>query len=124
MTTCDEHGSLMDEESLVELAGSGFRERVLAGEYEALGAAGVAETVAKAGAAAGLQEEIGVLRVALARLLEEETDAAKFATGVARLVGVAVQAARVQQGRGGLGSQEAAVATAVRRIIDEGAWDG
>ncbi|MGI9252498.1 MAG: hypothetical protein ACR2J8_02030 [Thermomicrobiales bacterium] len=100
--------------------GEVFRERVMAGAYEALGARGVAETVARAGAAPGLREEIGVVRVALARLLEEEKDASKFAAGVARLVTVAVQAARVEmsQGASGSGSEVSReMEEAVRRIV-------
>jgi hypothetical protein len=79
-------------------AANRFREKVLAGAYRALAEEGVASVVAEAGAEPGLRGEIGVVRVALARLLEEEPDAGRFAQGVARLVAVAVQAARVQRG--------------------------
>ena len=79
-------------------AANRFREKVLAGAYRALSEGGVASVVAEAGAEPGLRGEIGVVRVALARLLEEEPDAGRFAQGVARLVAVAVQAARVQRG--------------------------
>ncbi len=79
-------------------AANRFREKVLAGAYRVLAEEGVASVVAEAGAEPGLRGEIGVVRVALARLLEEEPDAGRFAQGVARLVAVAVQAARVQRG--------------------------
>lgn len=87
-----------------EAAGSPFLERVQAGEYRALGEPGLAETVARAGEPRGLATEIGMVRVALARLLEEEPDAGKFAAGVARLVAVAVQAARAEQSAAGAGA--------------------
>jgi hypothetical protein len=113
-----------------ERPGARFRERALAGEYEGLRAAGVARTVMQAGAAPGLQEEIGMVRVALSRLLEEETDASAFATGVARLVSVAVQAARVERdrererererARPGGGAAALEVEALVRRLVEEG----
>ena len=79
-------------------AGSRFLENIRSGTYRALAEEGVARVVAEAGAEPGLRAEIGLVRVALARLLEEEPDAGRFALGVARLVAVAVQAARVQRG--------------------------
>ncbi len=102
-------------------AGGRFRERAIAGEYEGLRAAGLARTVGTAGEPPGLREEIGMVRIALARLLEEETDAAAFAAGVARLVSVAVQAARVELGAGGRGGEAGlAVDGVMRRLIEEG----
>ncbi len=100
-----------------EAVGSRFLARVQAGEYRALGEPGLAETVARAGEPRGLATEIGMIRVALARLLEEEGDAGKFAAGVARLVAVAVQAARMEQatGPGGIEADLATVLAALRR---------
>jgi len=79
-------------------AGSRFLENISSGTYRALAEEGVARVVAEAGAEPGLRAEIGLVRVALARLLEEEPNAGRFAQGVARLVAVAVQAAHVQRG--------------------------
>ena len=126
--TCRVHaGAAVDDWESAELGASAevteppanrFREQVLTGAYRALAEEGVASVVAVAGAEPGLRGEIGVVRVALARLLEEEPDAGRFAQGVARLVAVAVQAARVQRGLAepaGEGPLEAAL----RRMLAE-----
>jgi hypothetical protein len=94
-----------------------FLARVRAGEYRALAEEGLAETVARAAQGPGLAAEIGMVRVALARLLEEEPDAGRFATGVARLVAVAVQAARVE--RAGAGAEDADLAALVAALRRE-----
>ncbi len=59
--------------------------------------------IAQAAAERSLADEIGALRFVLARLLAEEQgqDAAKLAASVARVAGVAVQAARAQRAIGG-----------------------
>jgi hypothetical protein len=49
-----------------------------------------------AAAEPGLETEIGAVRIALLRLLDEEADPARLATGVARLTAVAVQAGHLQ----------------------------
>lgn len=104
--------------------GERFREQAMTGTYEGLRSRGAAATVGRAAEAPGLREEIGMVRLALARLLEEETDAAAFAAGVARLVSVAVQAAKAEQARGegrgpghGPGQDLAAV---TERVLREG----
>jgi hypothetical protein len=76
-----------------------FRARVAAGDYEAVLGRGLRDTLRGAAADSGLEAEIGALRLALARLLDEEADASRLAAGVARVAGVAVQAARLRQGR-------------------------
>ncbi|CAA9563466.1 MAG: hypothetical protein AVDCRST_MAG59-2792 [uncultured Thermomicrobiales bacterium] len=111
-------GSAMREEPA-----SRFREKVLSGAYRALAEEGVAGVVAEAGAEPGLRGEIGVVRVALARLLEEEADAGRFAQGVARLVAVAVQAARVQQGLAETAGDGPFEAT-LRRVMAEANHEG
>jgi hypothetical protein len=55
------------------------------------------EVLAQAAAERSLVDEIGALRVTLARLLAEEEDPSKLAAGVARIAGVAIQAARAQR---------------------------
>jgi hypothetical protein len=77
-----------------------FRARVAAGDYDAVLRPGLRDTLRGAAADSGLEAEIGALRLALARLLDEEADASRLATGVARVAGVAVQAARLRQGQG------------------------
>jgi len=75
-----------------------FRARVAAGDYDAVLGPGLRGTLHGAAADAGLKTEIGALRLALVRLLEEERDPSRLAAGVARVVGVAVQAARLRHG--------------------------
>jgi hypothetical protein len=116
---CAAHAGWQDGEE-VERVPSHFQERVRAGEYEGLRAAGVAETLERAAAGPGLRDEIGVVRVALARLLEEEADAGKFAMAVARLVSVAVQAARVERGQASGAGLAADLEAAVQRVVAEG----
>jgi hypothetical protein len=58
----------------------------------------------------GLSEEIGALRFVLQRLLAEEDDLARLATGVARIASVVVQAAKAQQTMTGNRSDELAEA--------------
>ena len=53
--------------------------------------------IAQAAAERGVLEEIGALRLVLARLLVEEDDLTKLAANVARVASVAVQAARAQR---------------------------
>ncbi len=45
----------------------------------------------------GVNEELGAIRFALAKLLAEEQDASKLAAGVARLTSAAVQAMKMGQ---------------------------
>jgi len=100
-----------------------FRERALAGDYPALHDPGLAETLARAALPHGLGAEAGALRVALARLIEEERDPSRFAAGVARLVAVAVQVAQAQRAAGA--AAEAAVAEArANALIDLGRGGG
>jgi hypothetical protein len=76
---------------------AGFRARLATGDYDALLGAGLRGALQGAAADEGLEAEIGALRLALARLLQEEADPSRLATGVARVAGVAVQAARLRR---------------------------
>ena len=78
-----------------------FRARLARGEYRALFEPPLGEVLAQAAAERPLVDEIGALRVTLARLLAEEEDPSKLAAGVARVAGVAIQAARAQRQVGG-----------------------
>ena len=77
-----------------------FRARLAAGNADALVRPELREGLRVVAADAGVEAEVGALRVALARLLEEEGDASRLAAGVARVAGVAVQAAKLRQGGG------------------------
>jgi hypothetical protein len=77
-------------------SGSLFRARLAAGDYDALIGQGLRRTLQRAAADSSLEAEIGALRVALAKLLNEEDDASRLAAGVSRVAGVAVQAARLR----------------------------
>lgn len=88
-----------------------FRERLAAGDYNALLGPGLQGTLRGAAADSGLEAEIGALRLALARLLQEEDDPSRLASGIARVAGVSVQAARQRQsGHSNLDEFRAAVA--------------
>jgi hypothetical protein len=95
----------MGAERAIERDGGGdrmaaFRARLAAGNADALVSPELREGLRVVAADAGVEAEVGALRVALARLLEEEGDASRLAAGVARVAGVAVQAAKLRQGGG------------------------
>lgn len=74
-----------------------LRRRLAEGDYRTLYERRLGEVIAQAAALGGLADEIGALRFVLARLLAEEDDVSKLATGVARVTAVAVNAARTQR---------------------------
>ncbi len=94
-----------------------FRERLEEGNYRALFDASLARVIAEAAAERGLVEEIGALRLVLARLLVEEDDLSKLAANVARVASVAVQAARAQRAMSGEVAQ--GLTEALTRILIE-----
>ena len=75
-----------------------FRERLVAGSYDAVIGEGLRSTLRGAAADTGLEAEIGALRLVLVRLLNEECDPSRLAAGVSRVAGVAIQAARLRNG--------------------------
>jgi hypothetical protein len=75
-----------------------FRARLAAGDYDAVLGPALRRVLRGAAADPGMEAEIGALRLALIRLLDEERDPSRLAAGVARLASVAVQAARLRQG--------------------------
>lgn len=91
-----------------------FRARLAAGDADALVGPELRAGLRGVGADPGVDAEVGALRVALARLLEEEGDASRLAAGIARVAGVAMQAARLRPG----GSNEETRAT-LRRVLAE-----
>lgn len=81
-------------------ASIGFQERLEARSYEALYDGPIANVMHQAAAMVaekGLLDELGALRIVLARLVMEEQDLTRLATNVARVAHVAVQAARAQR---------------------------
>lgn len=77
--------------------GEEFRRRLDEGDYRRLFDEKLKAVIAQAAVERGLADEIGALRVVLARLLLEETDLSKLVAGVSRLASVTVQAARAQR---------------------------
>src|SRR5215204_4722596 len=74
-----------------------FRERVARGRYDELIDPQLRAVLREGAAIRGVAEELGAIRFALAKLLTEEEDAGKLASGVARLISAAVQAMRMGQ---------------------------
>jgi hypothetical protein len=74
-----------------------FRARLENGDYRDLFGDQLAEVMAQAAAEAGVADELGALRVVMARLLAEEDDLEVLATLIARIASVSVQAARAQR---------------------------
>ncbi|MDQ3693714.1 MAG: hypothetical protein M3464_08805 [Chloroflexota bacterium] len=75
-----------------------FERRVARGEYGELFDARLREVMAQAAAERGIAEEIGALRVVLARLMTDPgIDPLQLAHGVARVAGTTVRAMRMQQ---------------------------
>jgi hypothetical protein len=77
-----------------------FRERVEQGRYDGLLDSSVRKVLREGAAIRGVDEELGAIRFALAKLLAEEPDASKLASGVARLTSAAVQAMKLGQSIG------------------------
>lgn len=103
-TFCQRHRDGDDDDLLGQLprgAEEGrqesFAERLSAGDYTSLLPPGLRDALRQASADAGLEAEMGALRVALLRLLQEERDPSRMAAGIARVAGVALQALRQQQ---------------------------
>ncbi len=90
---CARHRELDDEAGA---PAPRFWQRLDAASYQALLGEALRAVLTQAAADRSLGDEIGALRVTLARLLVEEDDVAKLATNVARVARVAVQAAQVR----------------------------
>jgi hypothetical protein len=94
-----------------------FRARLEEGDYRRLLGAAIHSVIQQAAAEPGLDDEIGMLRVVLARLLMEEGDPAKLAAGAARIAQVAVQAARARHAL--QGHQADNLTDAITQILTE-----
>ena len=78
-------------------ASAAFRARLESGDYRALLGRRLGEVMAEAAGEAGVGDELGALRVVMARLLTEEDDLEVLAPLVARIASVSIQAARAQR---------------------------
>lgn len=94
-----------------------FRARIEEGDYRRLMGAALHSVIQQASEAPGLDDEVGMLRVVLARLLVEEDDPAKLASGAARIAHVAVQAARARHAL--RGDQAENLTEAIATILTE-----
>lgn len=111
---CARHREVDDEAAA---PGSGFRRRLEAASYRELVGEALGVVLTQAAADRSLGDEIGALRVTLARLLVEEDDIGKLAANVARVAAVAVQAARVQSAIATEQTED--VATEIVRTLEE-----
>ena len=94
-----------------------FERRLARGEYRHLFGEVLREIIRQAANEPGLADEIGVLRIVLARLLVEESDPKHLAASVSRVAAVAIQAARAQ--RAISGAQADGLTDAITRILIE-----
>ena len=98
-----------DGANLGDAGAAAFRARLATGDYETVVGPELRRVLQGALVAPDLEEELGAVRVSLARLIHEERDPSRLAAGVARLTSVAVQAARLRQS----GNAEADTITAI-----------
>jgi hypothetical protein len=82
-------------------AATAFRARLEAGDYRELFGGRLGELMARAAEEAGVTQELGALRIVMARLMEEEDDLIELAPLIARIASVSIQAARVQRAMSG-----------------------
>jgi hypothetical protein len=100
LTTSDSSGNSPDSRPTTHdsaAAAAAFRARLEAGDYRALLGRRLGEVMAEAAGEAGVGDELGALRVVMARLLTEEEDLVVLAPLVARIASVSIQAARAQR---------------------------
>jgi len=76
-----------------------FRQQVMRGEYAAVFGAKFEEMLTESGTEHDLTGEIGMLRIAMRRVLTEEEDPAKMAHGLAKLSGALGRAIVLQEQR-------------------------
>ena len=94
-----------------------FHQRRDASDYRRLFGERMDALMAAAAEEEGIEDEIGVLRILLARLMVEEADPLKLAEAVARIAGVSVQAARVRHAISGKRTES--FTDAVARVLEE-----
>lgn len=91
----DRAGHRQDELELRAKQRELFRERLQRGDYDGLYERSLRSIMEKGAAVHGIGEELGAVRYALARLVNEEEDPNRLAAGVARLATATVQLLRV-----------------------------
>jgi hypothetical protein len=118
---CGRHAELIvdvvDEPGEIDERAAEFERRLAQGDYRHLFGQVLREIVEQAAGEPGLADEIGVLRVVLARLMVEERDPKQLAESVSRVAAVAIQAARAQ--RAIRGEQAEGFTNAVTQILME-----
>lgn len=120
---CTRHASEVDGEigppelDALDERTAEFERRLARGEYRHLFGEVLREIIKQAANEPGLADEIGVLRIVLARLLVEESDPKHLAASVSRVAAVAIQAARAQ--RAISGEQADGLTDAITRILIE-----
>lgn len=112
-----EREAFVGRPDVVDAVAAEFRRRLAEGDYRALFGETLRAVIRQAADEAGLADEIGILRIVLARLLLEERDPAQLATSVSRVAGVAIQAARTQRAIGGVAGES--ITEAVTTILAE-----
>ena len=102
-----------------------FRRGVEAGTFDDLMGAPLRATITGGAREQGLEDEIGMLRLVMVRLLVEEDDLTRLVGGVARLATAITQATRLRRT---IGSEAAGdlleTLTRVLTDLDDGAADG
>ena len=78
-------------------AAAGFRARMEAGDYRGLFGGRLGELMRQAAAESGVDDEIAILRIVMARLMAEEDDTATLANAIARVATVSIQAAKARR---------------------------
>lgn len=113
-TRCARHKDAVDRHG--DPPSTTFAAAIDAGKYAGLFGS-LTPRIAQAAHDSGIESEIGVLRLVMARLLAEEADPAKLASGIAKLAGVVIQAQRAQRALSGKAADDLTDAVAV--ILEE-----
>jgi hypothetical protein len=78
-------------------AAAEFRERLAFGDYRGLFGPQLSGLMSQAAAEAGVDDEIAILRIVMARLVAEEDDPVTLAKAISRVAAVSIQAARARR---------------------------
>lgn len=123
---CRAHRGLEDRAPPVEddarEASEAFAARLASGRYRELFERQVAAVLAEAGQDVSLADEIGALRLAMAKVLAEEDDPARLAASISRIVDAVVRAVKAQRTLSGAmaeGLTEAMTAILIELGLDE-----
>jgi hypothetical protein len=78
-------------------AAAAFRARLEAGDYRGLFGPSLNELMLQAAAENGVDDEIAILRIVMARLMAEEEDPVTLAKAISQVAAVSIQAARARR---------------------------